>query len=306
MSPDTPDPERAADRPGPPGAPDRPSGGPAGDHRPATSPDRPAADGPPAPGDLSGWPAGLPVPAGTPVTAPGADPLAGHPGAVWAAPGEPSTTGRGRAVWITLGAALVLTGLGAPLGLLWAAVAPATPVQKTPEGAIYATSQPEQPIAADGWFSLLGLAFGVLAAVALWFLLRRRRGPVGLVAGTLGGLGAALVAWQLGRRVGLATYHRLLATAPDGAAFTKPADLRAGGVNWYLHLLPVPYGNLLLPAFGVAVAYTLLAGWSRWPSLRPEPEPEPQLDAGWPGPGLGGWPPAGPGISSAPEDPPAR
>nr|WP_091127341.1 DUF2567 domain-containing protein [Micromonospora eburnea] len=254
-------------------------------------------------GDPSDWPGPGPVPAGAPVAGLGADPLA-RPGAVSAAPGEPSTAGRGRSVWITLGAALVLTGLGAPLGLLWAAVAPATPVRKTAEGAIYATSQPEQPIAADGWFSLLGLGFGVLAAIALWFLLRRRRGPVGLLAGILGGLGAAVVAWQLGRRIGLDTYHRLLATAPDGAAFTKPADLRAGGVDWYLHVLPVPYGNLLLPAFGVAVAYTLLAGWSRWPSLRPEPEPS--IEAGWPGPGLGGWPPAGPGISSAPEDPPAR
>ncbi|MEU8261330.1 DUF2567 domain-containing protein [Micromonospora sp. NPDC048999] len=214
-------------------------------------------------------------------------PVSDHP-----APEHPAVAGRGRPVWIALGVALVLTGLGAPLGLLWAAVAPGTPVLKTAEGAIYATPQPEQPIAADGWFSLLGLGFGVLAALALWFLLRRRRGPVGLLAGALGGLGAALVAWQLGRRLGLGTYHRLLATAPDGTPFTKPADLRAGGVDWFLHVLPVPYGNLLLPALGVAVTYTLLAGWSRWPSLRPEPDD--------------GWPPAGPELSSTPGDPPAR
>ena len=169
---------------------------------------------------------------------------------------------------------------------------------KTAEGAIYATPQPEQPIAADGWFSLLGLGFGVLAAIALWFLLRRRRGPVGLLAGTLGGLGAAVVAWQVGRRIGLSTYQRLLDSAPDGRAFTKPADLRAGGVDWLLGVLPVPHGDLLLPAFGAAVTYTLLAGWSRWPSLRPEPEPYPA------------WPPVGPAaggpLSSAPADRPAH
>ncbi|MEU3457065.1 DUF2567 domain-containing protein [Micromonospora sp. NPDC006766] len=230
MSPDTPDPERAADRTDAPGGSDHPTA----DH--------------------------------------------------------PAAAGRGRPVWIALGAALVLTGLGAPLGLLWAAVAPGTPVLKTAGGAIYATPQPEQPIAADGWFSLLGLGFGVLAACALWFLLRRR-GPMELFAGALGGLGAALVAWQLGRRVGLGTYHRLLATAPDGTPFTKPADLRAGGVDWFLHV-PVPYGDLLLPAFGVAVTYTLLAGWSRWPSLRPEPD--------------GDGPPVGPELSSAPGEPPAH
>ncbi|MFU8855106.1 DUF2567 domain-containing protein [Micromonospora sp. SL1-18] len=251
MSPDTPDRERAADCPDAPGGPDRPSGGPEGGHPPTPAPDHAVPDCP---------------------------------------TGVPPTTGRGRPVRIALGAALVLTGFGAPLGLLWAAVAPGTPVRKTAEGAIYATPQPQQPIAADGWFSLLGLGFGVLAAIVLWFLLRRRRGPVGLLAGALGGLGAALVAWQLGRRLGLGTYHRLLATAPDGAAFTKPPDLRAGGVDWYLHVLPVPYGNLLLPALGVAVTYTLLAGWSRWPSLRPEPDGDP----------------AGPELSSTPEDPPAR
>nr|WP_319458799.1 DUF2567 domain-containing protein [Micromonospora sp. RTP1Z1] len=203
-----------------------------------------------------------------------------------------------RTVGVTLGVALLLTVLGAPLGLLWAAVAPDIPVVKTAEGAVYATPQPEQPIAADGWFSLLGLGFGVLAAIALWFLLRRRRGPAGLLAGTLGGLGAAVVAWPLGRRIGLSTYQRLLDTAPDGRAFTKPADLRAGGVDWLLRVLPVPHGNLLLPAFGAAVTYTLLAGWSRWPSLRPEPEPQ----WAWPQDG----PAAGAGLSSAPEDRPAR
>ncbi|MGC1210642.1 MAG: DUF2567 domain-containing protein [Micromonospora sp.] len=219
----------------------------------------------------------------------GSEPAWGSP----AAAAVRSPGARRRAVGVTLGVAFLLTVLGAPLGLLWAAIAPDTPVLKTPEGAIYAQPAPEQPIAADGWFSVLGLGFGVLAAVALWFLLRRWRGPVGLVAGALGGLGAALVAWQVGRRIGLSTYQRLLESAPDGQAFTKPADLRAGGLEWHV----VPYGNLLLPAFGAAVAYTLLAGWSRWPSLRPEPEPDEV-------PPLGEWPTGG--LSSGPGDQPAR
>ncbi|MET8834640.1 DUF2567 domain-containing protein [Micromonospora sp. NPDC004540] len=302
MSPDTPDPERAADGPGaadrpPAGAqssprPDRPTDGAAPDRSPGAGP---APDRSPGEAEAPAWPGGLPVPAGTPVTAPGADPLAGYPGVVGAVPGAPSGTRRagGRVAALALGAALLLTVLGAPLGLLWALVAPGTPVQMTAEGAVYATPQPEQPIAADGWFSLLGLGFGVLAAITLWVVLRRRRGPVGLVAGALGGLGAAVVAWQVGRRIGLGAYQRLLDTAPPGTDFTKPADLRAGGVDWY-GPLPVPHGNLLLAAFGAAVTYTLLAGWSRWPSLRPEPE--------WDG----GWAPGGPGISSEPGDQPAR
>ncbi|PGH40990.1 hypothetical protein COO58_28870 [Micromonospora sp. WMMA1996] len=255
----------------------------------------------------------MPVPAGTPVTAPGADPLAGHPGVVGQLPGAAPAARRAvrRPVATVLGLAALLTALGAPLGLLWAWLAPDTPVRQTPDGAVYVTPQPEQPIAADGWFSLLALGFGVLAAVALWVLLRRRRGPAGLLAVTLGGLGAAVVAWQVGRRIGLATFQRLLDTAPPGTDFTKPADLRAGGVDWY-GPLPVPHGSLLLAAFGAAVTYTLLAGWSRWPSLRPEPEPgghwpPPTGQVGdWPPPTgqAGDWPP--PGISSAPGDPPAR
>ncbi|PZF97550.1 DUF2567 domain-containing protein [Micromonospora endophytica] len=182
-----------------------------------------------------------------------------------------------RTVAVTL---LVLTLLGAPLGLLWATLAPATPVVKTPDGAVYGQPQPEQPVAADGWFSLLGLGFGVLAALAVWFVLSRRRGPVGLVTVVAGAFAASVVAWQVGRRIGLGAFERTLATAPDGTAFTKPADLRAGGIELLFGVLPVPYGNLLLPAFGAAAAYTLLAGWSPWPSLRPEPEP----DAPWLGP----------------------
>ncbi|MEU8085069.1 DUF2567 domain-containing protein [Micromonospora sp. NPDC049101] len=199
-----------------------------------------------------------------------------------------------RTVATVLGAVLALAVLGVPFGLLWAVLAPDTPVLKTAEGAIYADPQPEQPIAADGWFSLLGLGFGLLVAVALWFVLRRRRGPVGLLAAVLGALVAAPVAWQVGRRVGLATFDRLLATAPAGQAFTKPADLRAGGVDWLLDVLPVPHGNLLLPAFGAAVMYTLLAGWSRWPGLRPEPDPAglSWVSAGTPTPQAAPAPPA--------------
>ncbi|MFI6264233.1 DUF2567 domain-containing protein [Micromonospora sp. NPDC051006] len=244
-----------------------------------TPPD-PQADRPDPQATPPGAQAGPPnVQAGPLVSPPGAEagwggPEAGPP--AWAYPADRTPTAetgsRRRAAVLAVGAGLALAVLGAPLGLLWAAVAPDTPVIKTAEGAVYAQPQPEQPIAADGWFSLLGLGFGVLAALALWFLLRRRRGPVGLVAAVLGAFAAGLVAWQLGRRIGLSRFDQLLASAPEGQGFGKPSDLRAGGIDWVLGVLPVPHGNLLLPAFGAAITYTLLAGWSRWPSLRPEPD----------------------------------
>jgi hypothetical protein len=204
----------------------------------------------------------------------------------------PSGTDAGVALRRMAGVVVLLTLLGVPFGLLWAALAPGTPVIKTADGAVYAEAQPEQPIAADGWFSLLGLGFGVLVTLGLWFLLRRHRGPLGLLAGVLGSLGAALVAWQVGRRIGLGAFQRLLVEAPVGRHFDKPADLRAGGVDQLLGVLPVPYGNLLLPAFAAAVTYTLLAGWSRWPSLRPEPVEVSWVPAGTTAPAAAPEPPA--------------
>lgn len=197
-------------------------------------------------------------------------------------------------------AVLVITLLGAPLGLIWSAVAPQVPVVRTEDGAVLAQPQPEQFIAADGWFSLLGLGFGLLAAVAVWLILRRYRGPVGMAVVALGAVGAALLAWRLGRQIGLAEYQHLLNTAPVGKMFNKPPDLRAGRFDWRFPLL---HGDLLLPAFGAVVTYTLLAGWSRHPTLQPEPEPAP---VSWdstapPAPGSAPAPPA-PGEAAPPRD----
>ncbi|MEV4822772.1 DUF2567 domain-containing protein [Micromonospora sp. NPDC049274] len=307
MSPDNPDPERHADDADRPATP-RPSGAAPAESESAVPP--PAA---PPSGYGSGedaastaYPGEGPVPTAypgegpVPTAYPGEGPVpTAYPGEAELTPDEPRRPLR--TVTTVLGVVVALAVLGGPLGLLWAVLAPDTPVLKTAEGAIYADPQPEQPIAADGWFSLLGLAFGVLAALALWFLLRRRRGPVGLLGAVLGTLAAAPVAWQVGRRVGLATFDRLLDSAPAGQAFTKPADLRAGGIDWLLGVVPVPHGNLLLPAFGAAVTYTLLAGWSRWPGLRPEPDPAAfsWVSAGTPAPTAAPEPPA-PGAAEPP------
>ncbi|WBB80034.1 DUF2567 domain-containing protein [Micromonospora sp. WMMD882] len=246
-------------------------------------PDRADATSPPPPSAASPW-------AEPAVPSPPDDPARPGPPVPPGGP-VPAGTVRRRAV-LAATVTLVLTVLGAGLGLLWVALAPGTPVVRTADGAVYAEPQPEQPIAADGWFSLLGLGFGVLAAIGLWLLLRRHRGPLGLFAVVLGCLGAAVVAWRLGRTIGLSRYERLLTEAPVGVGFDRPVDLRAGGIEVYFGVLPLPYGDLLLPAFAAAVTYTLLAGWSRWPSLRPEP-----VDLSWA--------PAAPTAPAAAPEPPA-
>ncbi|GAB7047354.1 hypothetical protein JCM9534A_24800 [Catenuloplanes indicus JCM 9534] len=214
-------------------------------------------------------------------------------------PGRLGTPGPplGREIAWSTGAALVIAALGVPLGLLWAVLAPDVPVVQGENGPLLTSAQPEQFVAADGWFTFLGIAFGILITVAAWYVLRRYRGAIVLTAVTLGTIGAALLASWVGSRVGLSEYERLKATAAVGEHFTKPAELRAGEVHLFLGFLPGIRGDLLAGPLAAAATYTLLAGWSPWPSLRPEPLPTypPDDPALTPPPSGAGTPlPAGP------------
>ncbi|SDZ07960.1 Protein of unknown function [Micromonospora pattaloongensis] len=217
----------------------------------------------------------VPPPPTTGPAAP-ADP-AGENGALTdppAAPGSMPATGRGRrlrTLLVALATALAVAALGVPLGLLWRALAPSVPIIKTADGGALTDPQPQQFVAADGWFAVLGAGFGVLCAIGAWVLLRRHRGPVGLLAVVAGAVAAAPIAWGLGRQIGLSEYRRLLHTAAVGDVLNKPPDLRAGRFELVQGFIPTIQGDLLLPAFGAAVAYTLLAGWSRYASLHAEP-----------------------------------
>ncbi|MEO3747336.1 DUF2567 domain-containing protein [Plantactinospora sp. B5E13] len=230
------------------------------DDRPAAAAAPSASSAPPAGGDG--------VTGGEPSDGPPTTELSDAPPAA-----EPSRR-RLRGVAVNLGVFLVLILLGLPFGLVWSAVSPGVPVLQTEDGAILAEPSPEGFIAADGWFTLLGFGLGVLVTIAVWVLLRRHRGPLGMVVVVLGMLGAALVAWQVGRHIGLAGYERMLETAPAGTNFTKPPDLQAGQFYEALGFIPA-IQDLLVPAFGAVLVYTLLAGWSRYPGLRPEEEPPP-------------------------------
>jgi len=258
VSPATSRPNGTSDDGGPAVPPSEPPSGPGEPPlHPADTPSGVVPAGPP-PGTAAGPPAAVPP---YPVAVPTGWPAADRPRRSWR-----------RSLGVHLGALLVLVLLGLPFGLVWAAVAPGVPVLRTEDGAILAQPQPEEFIAADGWFSLLGLVLGVGAAIAAWALLRQHRGPVGMLVVVVGMLGAATLAWQVGRRIGLSGYERLLRDAPAGTSFTKPPDLHGGQYTEVLGFVPA-IQDLLVPAFGAAVVYTLLAGWSRYPDLRPEPEP---------------------------------
>lgn len=173
---------------------------------------------------------------------------------------------------VALAASLAVTG--APLGLLWSWLAPAVPVRVTADGVAFAEQHPQQVAAADGWFTLLGLGLGVLAAAAVWRWAPRLRGVAGVLGLTAGLVAAGLLAWYVGRQVGLASYEAALAAAEPGSLLQRPPDLRVISTGWWP---PLVTGVPLVAALAGAVTYALLAAWSRYPTLHPTSPGAPPL-----------------------------
>ena len=167
-----------------------------------------------------------------------------------------------RTLAATAGSAAVIAALGAGLGLLWASLAPGVPVVDIGDnGVVVNDPSPEQYIAADGWFTLLGLVFGVLVAIGAWLVLRRDRGPF-LLAGVVGGAFVAghWVAPAIGEMTGRGAYEDWRASAAQGATYLAPPEVHS-------------LGPTLVPAFVAAIVLTLLAGWSNDPDLdQPDPD----------------------------------
>ncbi|MCP2169505.1 DUF2567 domain-containing protein [Goodfellowiella coeruleoviolacea] len=142
----------------------------------------------------------------------------------------------------------VVALLGVPLGWLWSRLAPAEHVLVYQDGQLL-------PLTLESYhrfddlvlYLLLGLAVGVVTGVAVW-LLRRRRGPVVVLAAVLG---SGLAAW-LGMRTGLwlAAGHYPLPASPEvGSVLAVAPRLESG---W----------AVLTQPFGTALAYGCLAAWN--------------------------------------------
>ncbi|MCO6005879.1 hypothetical protein NE236_12880 [Actinoallomurus purpureus] len=148
-------------------------------------------------------------------------------------------------------AALAITVLGVPIGLLWVAIAPRTAYQVSGGKGLLADPETQTLIAADGWFAALTAAAGLLCGVAA-YVLAGRVGELGPLAGiAAGGVAGAVVAWRLGHLIGLGAYHHALRTGGDGALVRAPLALHALGVvlAWPL-VAVVAFG--LLEALDVA------------------------------------------------------
>ncbi|WP_165449572.1 hypothetical protein [Krasilnikovia cinnamomea] len=184
----------------------------------------------------------------------------------WETPQPPPPAPRPWRRTVSVGAltALVVALAGVPLGLIWTWLAPSVPVLNAgAPGIVVNDPSPEEYIAADGWFAILGCAFGLVVAITAWLVLRRYRGPVLLLGVTVGALGAAVTAWAVGREVGLHAYQQWRESSAPGATYAAPPDLHA-------------FGTLLVPAFVAVIVLTLMAGWASDPDLqRPGARPGP-------------------------------
>lgn len=134
---------------------------------------------------------------------------------------------------------------GVLLGLLWWWLAPHVPLVGDQSGKSWVVylkdTEGEQAAGADGTFTLLGLGFGLVSAVAV-FLWRRRGGVPLVVALGLGGLLGSLLAWRLG--IWLGPGSDVIAHAKAvGKGVTFPAPLKLGAKG---ALLAWPLGAALV------------------------------------------------------------
>ncbi|MGH3915464.1 MAG: DUF2567 domain-containing protein [Pseudonocardiaceae bacterium] len=146
----------------------------------------------------------------------------------------------------------VVAALGLPLGWLWSWLAPPQLVGVVIDpasgriGLLPLLGQSEHRFEAMAVFVLLGMAAGLLTGATLW-LLRRRRGPVILVAAVLGSLVAAWFAMYLG--VTLAGWRSSLVEGRPGEVLTRPPVLES---DWIVVVQP----------FGTALAYSIMVAWN--------------------------------------------
>ena len=149
---------------------------------------------------------------------------------------------------VTAGTAL----LGVAAGFGWAAVAPRPLIVVLGPGMPYVANQETSAfIVADGWFTLLAVAGGVISGVLGYALAVRRHGAPAMAGIMAGGAAAALIARWIGQRSGAAAYHHALALGQPGARLQAPLTLGGWGA---LALWPLAAG-LVAGGIEAAIAF---------------------------------------------------
>ena len=153
--------------------------------------------------DGSPWASPDPRPAGT-----------GTPFGAAPAPRAPRTP-----LWHDLRAGVltvVVTVLvGAPVGLLWAALAPRVAVEVTGADVQVLDSSRDGFIAVDAWFLAAVVVAGLVGGVVAWWL-GADHGPAVVLGLVVGGLAAAWIASRVGGEVDRVTAGQLVASGAQG------------------------------------------------------------------------------------------
>lgn len=170
--------------------------------------------------------------------------------------------------------ALTVAAAGPALGWVWYQVAPRLAVVKVQGGFTYAETEPEQPVAADGWFAILGAVAGLAFAVLAWQVLRRHRGIAVLLGLSIGSLGAAALALWVGHRLGGSDFEHVRTAAAVGTRLDAPLGVRITDLEPKTLWPPWTTGVVAVQALVAAFVYTCFAGISPYADLRPEPPTE--------------------------------
>ena len=135
-----------------------------------------------------------------------------------------------RAWLITLAIVVGSALLGIIGGLLWAAIAPQALFMVASHGVAYVVN-PETSafIAADGYFSFIAVAGGIVIGLVAYLTGVRRFGPLPAAGALIGATAAAFLADWAGSNVGLDAFRHRLAAARPGALLRQPAQLGAHG-----------------------------------------------------------------------------
>jgi hypothetical protein len=148
-----------------------------------------------------------------------------------------------RAWLITLAIVVGSALLGIIGGLLWSAIAPQALFMVASHGVAYVVN-PETSafIAADGYFSFIAVAGGIVIGLVAYLTGVRRFGPLPAAGALIGATAAAFLADWAGSNVGLDDFRHRLAVARPGALLRQPAQLGAHGA---LALWPLAAGAVV-------------------------------------------------------------
>lgn len=128
--------------------------------------------------------------------------------------------------------AFVVTVLaGAPVGLLWSALAPRAEALRVGELYLAADRSSSAFIAGDGFFLGAVLVAGLVTGLVAWWF-GRAHGPAVVLGLAAGGVAAAAVAMVVGERAGVAAYDAAVRAGQDRIDVTLVLMAREALAGW--------------------------------------------------------------------------